>query len=256
MVRIGFRALVAMVAIVLATRVSLAQRPGGFGGGFGGPGGGNNGNLNTLNLEAVQKELEITDEQKEKLKKLGEDVAKEMRDQFSGFRDLSREDREKKMEELQAKLKTRGEEIQKEVDAVLTPAQRVRLKQVAIQIQGTRALDSKEVQEALGITDEQKEKITKIREESRAGMRDLFQPGGNREEAQKKMEEARKATEEKLTAVLTDAQKTKYEQMKGKKFEFDRTQLFGGRGGNQPGGNRPGGNRPGGNQPAPEKKDL
>ncbi len=54
------------------------------------------------------------------------------------------------------------------------------------------------------------------------------------------MEKARKETEEKMAAVLTDAQKKKLEELKGAKFEFPE-RGFGGPGGGQgPGGGRPG----------------
>ena len=70
------------------------------------------------------------------------------------------------------------------------------------QMSAGRLLGAKEVQDALKLTDEQKEKITKINDEAREAMRDAFQAEGGRE----KIAEITKATSDKINEVLDDGQ--------------------------------------------------
>jgi hypothetical protein len=85
-----------------------------------------------------------------------------------------------------------------------------------------------EVQKALKLTGEQKEKIKTIAADAAQERRELFQGGVNigqgganrdGEEAQKKMTALRKATVEKVSAVLTDDQKQTWKGMIGQPFE-------------------------------------
>lgn len=241
--------------------------PGGFGGGFGGPGGfggggpgggqNRNSRLMLVGLEAVQKELEVSDEQLASLKTIRDEATSQMRGQFEGFRglrDLPEEERKTKLDELRKsaeenakKMQEKLAEIEKKALDVLLPPQRDRLEQISIQVRGISALQDEEVAKKLGISEEQKSKMTTIRDESRKKMEGLFARGEgaerpSREEFQKRMEEAqaaRKTTESDTLNVLTDDQKAQFEKMKGEKFEMPQG-AFGGRGG--PGGQ--GGQRP------------
>lgn len=73
-----FRLTLTMLAVAMMTTVADAQPGGGFGGGFGGFGG--TSKLALLRIEAVQKELELLDDQIEAIQKLQE----ELRPQFGG----------------------------------------------------------------------------------------------------------------------------------------------------------------------------
>ncbi len=230
---------------LLAAPLAQAQRPGGGGfggGGFGGGGFGGGGNI--VSQEVVQKELGLSTEQVDKLKIITEESQKQMRDLF-GARPAEGEDREKAREAMREKMTAAAKEITSKVEAVLTPEQKKRLKEIQIQSQGTRALTSEEVVKALNITEEQKKKIEEIREANRPQFGRGGQGGGERPSFER-FQEQQKETEAKIMEVLTAEQKTSFEAMKGKKFDMPRP-TFGG--GNRPGGNRPGGEggaRPGG----------
>lgn len=230
-------AAVLTAALVLATSVSvMAQPPGGgrggrgFGSGFGGP-------SMLLGMEAVQKELVITDAQKEKITKMQEEARAAFQGGGNNFRDLSDEERAK----LRTQMEERAKKTEETVKSILDEKQYARLNELSIQQAGVMALSRPEVAEKLKLTDDQK---TKIREAASAGGRGGFggfNPNATEEERRKAREEAT-ARREKLNsdvlAVLTAEQKKTFEDMQGKKFEFP---VFGGFGG---GGNRPGGNRP------------
>ncbi len=244
------------LVVVFAASFALAQPGaggrGGFGGGTGGFGGFGGGGsvLTTLLNDQVQKELEVSDEQKASLTKLNEE-SRGQRPDFQALQNLSAEERADKMKEFQAQALTRATETNKKVNDILLPSQQERLKEIIVQTRGVQAAaNNEDLAKALGLTDEQKQKIKDIA-----------------------AEDVQKIIEEKILTVLTADQKAKLEKMKAKKFELDRTAAGAGRGnrgGNNaapganpaPGGNNRGtrGNR-GGNAtpaapPATEKKDL
>jgi Spy/CpxP family protein refolding chaperone len=225
---------VGVVVCLVAVDFAAAQGPGrgrgGPGGGFGG-----GGSLGLLQSEAVQKELEMVPEQNEKIAKINEEMREQMREMFSGFRDLSDEERQAKFAEVREQGEKLREELQKKVDAVLMPNQRARLKQIEVQSQirsrGTAgALAGSQLAEALGLTQEQQDKL---REKSEAASQEL----------REKIEELRKETQEKLLdEVLTSDQRAKLKEMIGDQFEGS---TFGG-GNFQQRGQRGQGGRPGG----------
>ena len=220
-------AILPAMVIVLATSSAFAGRPGGGaagrpgggqfgGGGFGGGGGG--GVMVTVLNAQVQTELELSDEQKESLTKLSTE-ARGNRADFQGLQDLSAEERTKKMAELREAGQVRTAETNKKVNEILLPSQQERLKQIILQTQGPQsAATNEDLAKALGLTDDQKQKIKDI-----AALT------------------LQKLIEEKVLSVLTPDQQSKLESMKGKKFEFDRTAAgagaAGGRGNRQRGGN-------------------
>jgi Spy/CpxP family protein refolding chaperone len=223
----------------------------------GGPGGGSLSMMYgmLLNSPTVQKDLDLVDEQKAKLKEANEKAQAAMREMFSGMRDLSQEERQQKMGEIGKKMQAQAEATKKLIEETLLPHQLDRLKGLALQRIGTGALNFKEIQEDLKMTEEQVAKLKSIGEESAkknqemfAGMRDLSPEERQAKFAEigQKMQEMRKQTETKLMDVLTAEQKESLEKMKGEKLEIPASE-FGGPGGfGRPGGFGQGG--PGGGE--------
>jgi Spy/CpxP family protein refolding chaperone len=229
-----------MLAVAF-TAPALAQgRRGGGGGGFGGGMGGFGISESQLLQSAqVQKELELVDDQVAKIKEIAGD-----RSAFSGLRDLSNDERREKMA---AAAKAQKEKL----DAVLLPAQQARLAEIMLQVRGAGALNEADVQAKLGLTDEQKTQLKTVQDENRKAMGELFAGGGGGRDAsqeeraanREKRTKAQAEANEKLLAVLTGEQKSKFEQMQGKKIEIDRAALFGQGFGGRRGGNGGGGRR-------------
>jgi hypothetical protein len=141
--------------------------------------------------------------------------------------------------------------LAKQVDEVLMPNQRDRLKQITVQAQGTGALSDEEVAKELGLSDDQEKQIQQVRQEAAEKMRENFRPGaggdGDREARREQFQKAQKETDDKVLAVLTSEQRDKFEKMKGEKYEDVSELRFGGFGGfGGPGGGR-GQRRGGGN---------
>ncbi len=194
---------IVLVATVFAVPTAWAQRGGPGGGGFDG------GGLMLLSQKSVQDELNLTEDQIKKL----EAPFEKQRESFGELRDLSREERQKRMAEVR-------EQAQKAVSAILDEGQQKRLRQIALQVQGGQALTTSKVASALGLTDEQKEKIEEIQTSARDEMRGLFQGAadGDREAVRMKFAEVRKATGKKLQGVLTAEQQARWKEMTGEPF--------------------------------------
>jgi Spy/CpxP family protein refolding chaperone len=188
--------------------LGLAQRPG-FPGGFGGSTGA------LLRNEGVQKELKLSEDQIEKVKKATQEVQEKFKGDFEKLKGLDKAEAREKFGELFKKI---GAETDKAVSGILKPEQAKRLRQIQLQQMGSQAFSEEDVVKALKITDDQKEKIKTIREDAGKEMRELFK-GGNFEEAQKKMAALRKETMEKVQAVLSADQKKAWKDLTGEPFE-------------------------------------
>ena len=228
--------------------VVLGQGPGGRrGGGPGGRGGFGMTPLNLLGIEAVQKELELVDAQKEEIGKLTES----MRGQRGGpggpggganFQDMTDEERQAWMQERQKRAAEQQAKAKQELAGILLDEQQKRLQEIYIQVAGTQALNDDDVAAALTLTDDQKAQMQAARDEANAQRRELFN-SDDREAAFEKMAELTKQADEKILALLNADQQAKFAEMKGKPFDMPADALRGGRGGFGGGrGNRGSGN--------------
>jgi hypothetical protein len=223
--------LVIGVALLLVADVSAQQRQRGQGrGGRGGFGGGGLGML--IQNEGVQKELKLSSSQVEQATAAIQKVRDKHQDELASVRDLQGDERREKMASLN---KTISGEQEKALAGILTPDQVKRLKQIELQVRGAQAFSDAEVESHLKLTAEQKEKIKTIASDAQAERRELFQgggAGGDRAEMQKKMTALNKTTMEKISAVLTPAQRDTWKEMTGAPVEVQ-FQGRGRRGGNQ-----------------------
>lgn len=183
-----------LLVVGLATGQQQQKKKFGGGGGFafgGFGGGGAGGSLALINREDVKKELDISQEQLDKV----------------------------------------PDAIQKALGEVLNDKQLKRLRQIDLQQRGNRAFTDAKVQKELKITDEQSENIKTILDESAKEMREMFKDGGGFGGGnQEKIAALNKETKEKVQGVLTSDQRKQYKQLIGEEFKFE-TPNFGGFGG-------------------------
>jgi len=253
--------LVGAIALLFMPSASFAQAPGpppgGGQGGFGGPGGPFGGGLLGLAMrDEVQQELQLVDEQKEKVRGIADGmrtkVQEEMRGMFDQLRDLSDEDRRAKFDEIRTKFESINADMEKQLDKVLLPHQLERLKQIDLQSKirrnGASALTGGDIAAALNLTDEQREKLEKRSAEVQ-------------EELQTKIRELQADARKKMLDVLTPDQQAQLQKMMGDQFDLpDQGGGFRGRfgrgGGGPDGQGRSGrGNRPAGQQPTDSGKE-
>lgn len=226
----------ACLVVVSATSAVWAQPPGGRGGFFGG-----GGLIGLVTREDVQQEIQLVDEQREKVLQLAEEARDEMREEMRGMfdqmRDLSDEERRERFGEIRTKMEELNAGVESKLKKALLPHQIERLKQIdfqtRMQSRGEGGLSSRAVAEALDLSDEQREKLEQRAEEVR-------------QELQDKIRQAQAEAREKVLDVLTPQQKAKLQELMGDAFEmrddnrWDRFRGREGRGGRdrERGGNR------------------
>jgi Spy/CpxP family protein refolding chaperone len=193
--------------------------------------------LRLLYSEAVQKELQITEEQLAKLKELAESAQARMRERMAAMRqkaaelqDLSPEERKARQKEMRDAMTKYTDEIRAKVEQVLDAAQVRRLDQIHLQMAGPAALVQEKIAQELQITDEQKQKLKDLRKGLQEKMHQLRQSlrelaPGDREARQAELRDKTKALREAVfkeaMSILTPEQRQKFEELKGKKFELD-----------------------------------
>jgi Spy/CpxP family protein refolding chaperone len=199
----------------------FAQPPGG---GRGGPGFffGGGGLTALVGREDVQQEIQLVDEQRDKVMDIADQAREEMRDEMRGMfeemRDLSDEERRARFGDIRAKMEEMNAGVEAKLQKALLPHQLQRLKQIDLQQRmqqrGEGGLSSRTVAEALDLTDEQREKLEQRAEEVR-------------QELQDKIRQAQTEAREKMLDVLTPEQKAKFEELMGDTFEMQDDNRFG-----------------------------
>jgi len=239
--------LVAAVAVCVAGMASAQeqqrQRQGGGRGGM-------MGGVMLLTNESVQKELKVTDDQKEKLKTFAEEQGPKMREKMQELFQGGGGDREK----MAAKMAEINAEATKALadSKILNDDQLKRFKQIELQsqlrTQGPAVFLSEDVQKKLKLTDDQKDKLKNLAGEHRKDMQELRQGGFNQESMQK-MRTVNKEYTTKAMDTLTADQKAAWKDLTGEPFEVQMGPGRGGRPGGE-GGDTPR-RRPGGNNNPP-----
>jgi Spy/CpxP family protein refolding chaperone len=172
--------------------------------------------------DEVQQELQLVDEQKDKVHALSDDmrtkVREEMGSMFQGLQGASDEDRRAKFDEIRTKFESINKDMEKKLDGVLLPHQLERLKQIDLQNKmrqrGASALTGGDVAEALNLSDEQRDKLEKRAAEVQ-------------EELQTKIKELQADARKKMIDVLTPEQQAQLQKMMGDSFDVQ-DQGFGG----------------------------
>lgn len=253
------------ISMSIAATVALAQTPGpggqGQGQGQGGPGGGRFGGQrgmmmgrgagNLIMREDVQKELNLTDQQKAQLKEKLPQMQRGQRGQggpggraagggqggsaagapagqggqgaATGAPGQGQGGRQN-FQEMQAK----NEAIIKEI---LTDVQYKRYQELQLQFAGPAGLSNPETAKKVGLTEEQRNKIATIQQTQMQNMRERMrdaQGGGDRETMMQEMQKMREETNKQILAVLTEEQKTKWNELQGKPFKFQQMGRAGG----------------------------
>ena len=205
--------------------------------------------LGLVMRDEVQQELQLVDEQRDKVMAAADEARNQMRDEmrdlFSQMRDLSDDERRARFDEIRGRIESMNADLEARLKKVLLPHQYERLKQIDVQVRvqqrGAAALSSGELAEALDLTDEQREKLEQRAEEVQ-------------KELQEKMSQLRLEARNKMLDVLTPEQRAKLEQMMGDAFALpDADPRFGGRGGFR--GGFGGGNGDGGRGQQPRASD-
>ncbi|MCZ6795386.1 MAG: hypothetical protein O7J95_17415 [Planctomycetota bacterium] len=194
-----------------------------------------------LGSTQVRKELKISGDQAKKIDKVLAAHRAKARElsRASRSRDLSREERRERFEELaksRQELAKRSAELRRkteaELDAALKKGQRKRLDAIALQQRGIDGLVSERVVAALELSEETVKKIRAAlsnRDEGLRELRGLRRRRGDRgdrggsAEVRRKSRALEKKAKETALALLSQAQLQGFEKLKGKPFALDRS---------------------------------
>jgi hypothetical protein len=191
--------LVCVVVVVFATGITHAQQRRGFSGRT----------ASTLSVAAVPevaKELELTDKQTELAKELATEQNNQRQELFQNFGDLSQQERQ---ERIQTYSEQR-EEKEKQLAESVGQEKFQRIQQLSLQAGGEiSAFFDQQTAQKLGITDDQRNQAR----ESLSGLGEEFRAAGDDAEARAKL---LTKVNEKVAAVLTDEQKSKWKELQGK----------------------------------------
>lgn len=158
-----------------------------------------------LSRPEIQKELELLPEQIEKLKELSKRYWEQQQELYKGMNwgAMTPEERTAKWKEVSERMRGQQEELRKEIEKILMPAQAANLRDIHFRQYATGYLWSPQVVEKIGLTAEQKEQLTKLRQEYQ----------------EKQMQLMRELVEKQLN-VLTPEQKEKLKEEVQKTMRF------------------------------------
>ena len=253
------------VVVLLLAGLALAQPPQGPGGGGfgkGGPGMGGPGMgggfgfggpgmqatlMSLVGIPDVQKELGVSDEQKKAVAELAAETQKQMRSSMAGFdfekfQNMSQEERQKFIADSRKKSEETTKAAEEKLRKILDEKQMARLNQLRLQREGIAALSRPEVAKELGLSEDQVAKIRKLQQQGRPGFGGPGAkggpggPGGDFREMMAQMQKQREKLQADVLAVLTEEQRAKWTEMKGKEFKFPQPKFPAGFGPGGPGG--------------------
>jgi hypothetical protein len=145
-------------------------------------------------------------------------------------RNLSQEERRQRMAKVRESLQTRNKEAEEKIAKILDEKQLARIRQLRLQRQGVVALAQPATAEKLGLDRDQKAKIREILVQIRGSLGNREPSAEDRDARMARLQERRQEAQAEILAVLDDAQREKWAEMKGEPFEFPRGRAFGGAG--------------------------
>ena len=158
----------------------------------------------------VQADLGLSAKQLERIEKVKFDMQRDMSVTIGAM--LSSTGRDLDMEEIGKAIERHNKKSTSSALKILTKSQRARFTQIELQLQDGLALTRQDVQKKLGLSKSQKSRIKSIANAS--GERDGAQSRSVTTTQQ--MQQKKKAQNQRLLAVLTKSQLTKFDDLKGK----------------------------------------
>lgn len=198
-------ALVAMSLVCLSGAQDFFHRPSPLAGMF---------IVSLATFPEVQKEVKLTPDDAKKIDAALADVGDQMQGAF--------QDSGGDFGKLQVAVGTITTKADTDYLKTLTPDQAKRLRELFVQFNDARVIVRDDFGKELALTDDQRAKVKQLQMDQGKKIGDLFQSGGDPASLAPEMKKLQDAFTKDLSAVLTDDQKKKLEDMKGAKFEFQK----------------------------------
>ena len=123
------------------------------------------------------------------------------------------------MNEAGKKIQALSEEMKRTIDGILAPGQLERLRGIALQMAGVSALDYKEVQQDLKLSDDQVAQIKAAKDHLMTKMGKLLGESTDPKTRQSKMRELHNY-EKQVMGILTSDQEALLDKMKGENIQI------------------------------------
>jgi hypothetical protein len=188
---------------------------------------------------AVQKELNLSPEQTDRVTKISEAFDADVQSELQGIglsrealQSLPQEERRAKFRESREKRAEISGKLQAKYEPqlaeALKPEQLQRLKEISVQARGAAALESPDIVKALELSKDQQDKLALLAAEFRVKQQDLFpRGGGNQTDIQERVQQLRKLNDEhkeQAAAILNAGQRQKFQDLQGKPFDLAQLQ--------------------------------
>jgi beta-lactamase regulating signal transducer with metallopeptidase domain len=193
-------------------------------------GGGPGSVLRLIAYPEVQRDLGLDPEQVERIGQILDSLRASEQKSRDAARNVRGPESGRAMIERMKGLEKESEASRGQIEGILTPGQRDRLKQISLQNRGAEALLDPEIAEALGLTKAQQERLEKMREEGLQKERELMEsvhalPVEKRKEAirsaiRKNAQVQDETAKQMLESVLDEPQKAKLKELQGAKLEL------------------------------------
>lgn len=233
--KLSLRAPAIALGLLLCGALAMAQSGGRQWGGRGGFGGRGDNELGLLRRADVQKDLQLSGDQKTKV----DDLLTSMRgqrgergnrqgqrgDRRQGGQDPANRPTDAERQARRAQQEARRAEMQKKVAEILSATQVSRLHEISIQLRGSMALLDPKVQQAVGLSSTQLEKIKGLQEKMREASQSVMEKAQGqeitREQVRESMQKNSAIMKEELAKLLTSEQAAKLKALGGAPFAAD-----------------------------------
>jgi len=171
-----------------------------------------------VSRDKVQVELNLSDDQKQKLRETMTGYVQETKKVFEKLKDMKAGEREK---ELQSHRQKSYEKLEPFLKETLKADQLKRFQQLKRQYDTPAIMLQPEIVKELTITDEQRKQFMGLVKDMQKEIGPLMkeaQSGGNPQEIRPKVIKLRLDCQGKIEALLSDAQKKQWQEMIGKPF--------------------------------------
>jgi hypothetical protein len=148
-----------------------------------------------LSMTSVQREIGLTPDQKQQLKALSDGYMASVQQLGKAFNQLGPEEKQKQGKEFSERATQAFRNTQRKAESILSPQQLQTVQRIAAELSGTGALADPKVQEKIGLSAEQRQRLTAV-----------FDQAGE------KMQQLQRATAQQAMQVLEDEQKAALKQ--------------------------------------------
>ena len=119
-------------------------------------------NYYLLGMEQIQKELNLTQEQKDQIAQLSQGYNQQSQKELQALSELAPEERQQKLVEAQQRAVKRIETLRQNLEGVLTDKQREELDQISFQMAVPTALNNPQVIERLQISENSRSNFSRF----------------------------------------------------------------------------------------------